>query len=88
MRLRQRQVSMRELDGETVVLDLLTSRYLAVNAPGTVLLDRLDQDRTEEELVQALLAEFDVDDATARADVRGFVESLRQLGLLDDAELV
>lgn len=86
MRLRQEQMSTRELDGETVVLDLASSQYLTVNEPGTVLLDRLQQDRTEAELVAALVAEFDVDESTAQADVSAFVESLRQLGLLDDTE--
>jgi PqqD family protein of HPr-rel-A system len=86
MRLRQRQVSTRELDGETVILDLASSQYLTVNEPGTVLLDRLQQDRTEADLVAALVAEFDVDQARAEADVSAFVESLRRLGLLDDTE--
>lgn len=86
MRLRRRDVSVRELDGETVVLDLATSRYLVVNGSGTVLLGHLDGGKSEAELVDALVAEFAVDQATARRDVHAFVGSLHELGLLDDAE--
>lgn len=37
---------------------------------------------TEEELVQALLAEYDVDAETAAQDVSGFVNALQEASLL------
>ena len=88
MRLRRHDVSLRELDGETVLLDLATSRYLVVNGSGTVLLGHLDEGSSRAGLVEALVDEFAVDEATAGRDVDAFVDSLRDLGLLDDAEHV
>jgi hypothetical protein len=88
MRLRRHDVSLRELDGETVLLDLATSRYLVVNGSGTVLLGQLDEGSSRAGLVAALVDEFAVDEGTAGRDVDAFVDALRELGLLDDAENV
>jgi hypothetical protein len=86
MRLRRHDVSLRDLDGETVLLDLATSRYLVVNGSGTVLLGQLDEGSSRAGLVAALVDEFAVDEGTAGRDVDAFVDALRELGLLDDAE--
>jgi hypothetical protein len=88
MRLRRHDVSLRDLDGETVLLDLATSRYLVVNGSGTVLLGQLDEGSSRAGLVATLVDEFAVDEGTAGRDVDAFVDALRELGLLDDAENV
>ncbi|HET9186994.1 MAG TPA: PqqD family protein [Acidothermaceae bacterium] len=83
MRLRNRQVSWRELDGESVVLDLASSKYLTVNSAGTVLLRMLARgDCTRDELAQALVAEFDIELDQANSDVDKFVDDLRGRNLL------
>lgn len=43
----------------------------------------LGQERTEEELAEAVADEFEVDAATARADVRAFVREIAALGLIE-----
>ncbi|WP_425596724.1 PqqD family protein [Senegalimassilia anaerobia] len=46
--------------------------------------NQLSADATEEALVQALLAEYAVDEETARADVAAFLGKLRDADLLDE----
>ena len=43
----------------------------------------LAQDRTLDELASAVAERFDVDAATARADVQAFLDEIARLGLLE-----
>ena len=44
--------------------------------------DRIETGKTEEEAVAELLKEYDVDEETAKADVKAFVSKLTEAGLL------
>ena len=55
---------------------------ITLNETGEFLWNLLQEDCTEEQLTQALLAEYDVAADVAAADISGFVESLRQADLL------
>lgn len=56
---------------------------IRLNETGAFLWKRLAETScAEEELVQALLAEYDVDAETAAQDVSGFVNALREASLL------
>ena len=55
-----------------------------LNCTGAFLWNQLSADVTEEALVQALLAEYAVDEETARADVTAFLGKLRDADLLDE----
>jgi len=82
MRLRTDGLTQREIDGETVMLDLVTSTYLTTNPAGTLLLNRLIEDRTREELSDALMSDYDIDRAQADADTDAFLTMLADKGLL------
>jgi hypothetical protein len=84
MRLRDSGVSVRYLDREAVILDLDTSKYLTVNATGAVILRALALGAETTEMVAAVIERFDIDRSTAESDVRAFLESLQELGLIDD----
>lgn len=43
-----------------------------------------DRDFDEEDAVSLLLGEYDVDEATARSDVRLLIDALKENGILDD----
>lgn len=83
MRLRDHGVSVRYLDREAVILDLDTSKYLTVNATGAVILRALAQGADPAEMAAAVLERFDTDRATAESDVRTFLKSMEQLGLIE-----
>ncbi len=55
---------------------------ITLNETGATLWKRLQQEQDEEQLVTALLEEYDVSAEVAAADVARFVESLRQANLL------
>lgn len=55
---------------------------LALSESGSLLYRRLREGASEAELVQTLLAEYDIDADTARADTRSFLEQMRRMGIL------
>lgn len=77
---------LRNVAGETVVLPsgegLNLNMMITLNGTGEFLWKRLEIGAEKEELVQALLAEYDVDEATANIAVERFVEKLSANGFL------
>ena len=61
------------LAGEGVVLHLGSRRYFTVNETGLVILGELEHPRTFDELVSAVLAEFEVERETAEETTRAFL---------------
>lgn len=82
MRLRTTDISARTIGGETIVLDLPNSQYFAITGVGSRVFELLGEERTVDDLVATIVAEFVVDEPTARRDVELFVDRLRQAQLL------
>lgn len=82
MRLRNDNLVLREIDGETVLLDLVSSTYFASNRTGTFLLQQLRTEHDRESLAAALAAEFGLGPEEARADTDAFVATLEEKNLL------
>ena len=77
---------LRSVAGQTVVLptgdELDLNMMITLNETGTFLWEHLQQETDEAALVAALLAEYDVDEATAAKAVAGFVKKLSGNGFL------
>jgi Coenzyme PQQ synthesis protein D (PqqD) len=73
----------REVDGKLVGLDLRASRYFSLNATGTQLWRLLEVGSPKNDLVDSLVREHNLDQATAVVHVDEFVDSLQQQGLLE-----
>ena len=58
MRLRSSELSARALGGETIVLDLATSRYLSITGVGSRIFELLSEERSVDELVATIVAEY------------------------------
>lgn len=82
MKLRLDGLTWQEIDGELVILDLAGSVYLTTNGSGGLLAKLLTDERTEQELVDALIAAYNIDPEMASADTQDFVAQLRQRNLL------
>lgn len=82
MRLRSAEISTRTLGGETIVLSLPNSRYFTITGVGTRILELLVEDKSAQDVVDAVVEEYEVDRAVAERDVNAF------LGRLRDAELL
>ena len=78
---------LRTVAGETVVLptgdELDLNMMITLNETGKFLWERLEKGAREEDLVKDLLAEYDVEEQTARNHVALFVEKLNQNGFLE-----
>ncbi len=55
---------------------------MTLNETGVFLWNLLKEEKTQEELTDALLAEYDVDRETAAADVAEFVQKLKEKDVL------
>ena len=76
-------VSSRELDGETVLLDLGSAQYFGLNETGSVVWQALGEGPTTIGAVRArLLREFDVDEQVLDADLAELLEVLETRGLI------
>ncbi|WP_018635645.1 lasso peptide biosynthesis PqqD family chaperone [Parafrankia elaeagni] len=64
-----------------VLLDERTGRYFTLNPSADLAVGVLAQGGTAEQAAQAVTEAYDVDDATARADVELLLGSLRTAGL-------
>ena len=79
----------RQIAGETIAIPAgpaarELSGLLALGGSGQFLFDLLQSEQTEDSLVQAVLDTYEIDEATARADVADFVEILRSSGVLQE----
>ena len=82
MRLRTTDLSARTIGGETIVLDLPNSQYFAITGVGSMVFQLLGEERSVDDLVAAIVSEYEVDETTARTDVEVFLDRLRQAQLL------
>lgn len=57
---------------------------IALSESGALLWEKLEQGATESELVEVLLAEYEVEREQAEADVKAFVDELRSSGILEE----
>jgi hypothetical protein len=77
----------RQIAGETVAIPSgpsarLLSGLISLNGTGQFLFSQLQTEQTEDTLVQAMIDTYEVDRATAQADVLEFLELLRRSHLL------
>lgn len=57
---------------------------MTLNESGAFLWNQLAEEKTEEELVSALLEEYDTDAETAAADVKEFLRALAEKGVVSE----
>ena len=79
----------RTIAGETVVVPTgeaaaRLNGMITLNETGAFIWHFLREAHTKEELLAAMLEEFDVDEADARADIEGFTGVLLAQGMLED----
>lgn len=79
---------LREVAGSCVVVptgsELNLNGMITLNETGKTLWKALSEETDINALVAALLSEYDVDEATAKVDVEGFVAKLREHGFINE----
>jgi hypothetical protein len=76
------RVAHKRVDGEMVILDMDAEHYYGLDEVGTRIWTLLTEHGAVEPAVAGLLAEFDVDERTLRADVARLVDELAAAGLI------
>ena len=78
----------REVAGQTVVLpsgsELNLNMMITLNDTGKFLWSLLENEIQEDELVSAILKDYDVDEVTAKNAVANFIASLLEHGFLEN----
>ena len=79
---------LREIAGEHLLIPVGEAAMrirgmITLSESGLLLWNALQNDCTEDQLVDAILAEYDVDRPTAEADVAAFLTQMRTAGILE-----
>lgn len=82
---------LREIAGDYVIIPtgqtvLEFNGLITVNEVGVVLWNMLQNEVTEDQLVEGILEEYDVEEEVAREDIRNFLDRLIQGKILTENE--
>ena len=83
----KKELLKREIAGESFLIPLGKTTYeanglYALTELGAFIWDQLPQAESEGDILRAILAEYDVDEATAKADLTEFLYKLRNMDIL------
>lgn len=83
----KKELLKRDIAGETILVPVGKTVYdshglFALNELGSFLWDLLPNAESGEDLVRAVLAEYDVAEDVARQDIAEFLDELRKMGIL------
>ncbi|HLB10262.1 MAG TPA: PqqD family protein [Gemmatimonadaceae bacterium] len=73
---------MATLSDGAVLLNLQTKRYFSLNETGTRIWELVQQGAEEQSIVATLIREYEVDEATAGAEVRRMLDALIEAQLI------
>ena len=87
----QKEFVLREIAGDYVIIPtgktaLTFNGLITVNEVGAELWKMLQSDVTFEDLTKGILEVYDVDEETAKEDIREFLDTLKKGGVLDEKE--
>ena len=83
----RKELIRREIAGDVILVPvggtmLENNGLFALNELGAFLWDRLEMAEDESALVAAVLAEYEVDEETARTDTAEFLQKLREMEII------
>lgn len=70
------------MDGDTVMMSIERGEYYGVGGVGTRVWELLEKPMNLSELIAAICAEFEVDEATCQADMERFIRELMDNGMV------
>lgn len=82
----RKDLAFRRVDGVVFIVDAARSELRELNGTASAAWEGLAAGRSEDAIVAGLAAEFEVDERTARADLRDFIGELAAAGLLEAAK--
>ena len=84
----RRNIEIRQIAGENLLIPVaenagMVNGLMVLSESGALLWDRLQQETDRQALIDCLLAEYEVDEARAAADVDAFLRQLHEAKLLE-----
>lgn len=77
-----KHVVRREVQDETVLMNLETDNYYGLDAMATAMVERLERGESPEEIAAAVAEEFDATEEQIAGDVRRLLAELEREGLI------
>lgn len=74
-----------DMDGEKVMLNIEKGKYYGLDGIGSRIWELIEKPHTIQEMVSALLKEYDVEEKTCQDEVLAFLNKLYAQGLVDIA---
>lgn len=75
-------IMMARLDDEAALLNMKSGKYFSLNATGVRVWELLEKSNETEEILAAMLKEYDVDQDILRQDLNQLVSRLTEAGLV------
>lgn len=75
-------IDVSDLNGEKVMMDLDKGKYFMLNETGSVIWDKITNERCASEIIDAIINEYDVDRDTCENKVLEYLEQLRHEELI------
>ena len=73
----------RRVEEDVVILDVTSGRYFALDGAGALIWELLEDEATRDELIDTVVASFDVDHDEAAVDIDELIAELADRGLVD-----
>ena len=81
---RRKGVDFTVMDGEAVLVEPKSGRYLSMDPVATRIWEILEETGDPEAVIERMLEDFEVEEARLRGDVHALLEECMQLGLLEE----
>ncbi len=80
---------LREVGGQPVVVSVgpasqVFNGMIKLNGTGAFLFEKMQDETTEDALVEALMEKYDVEEELARNDVKNFVDTFRKARIIEE----
>lgn len=79
----KKKLNVTELAGEKVMIDFESGKYFLIKGAGNDIWDLLQTEITPAEIIEKLLAEYDVSREECEKSVMSFLEKLQELKFID-----
>ena len=80
----KKSLAYRRIAGEMFIVDSQRAELHELNGPAALIWEGLASGKGEDRIVRSLLAEFEVEEKEARADVKNFLKDLAGAGLITE----
>ena len=71
-----------QVDDDLVMMDIKSGNYFGINPVGAEIWNKMEEPITVQEIINQLLAEYDIDEETCRKETLTFIQQTLERGFL------